>query len=107
MIAAVERVAVEFDRLNGLGCGNGGPGVQVWPAAAGIPQSVDVNVPGSTDVRSSLMFGAAANVMKPGNGPDIVGISRMDPAVLLRPANEPVLPLLLTAKAPFGGPAGG
>jgi len=109
VIDATDRLADPFERLNGFGCGNGAPGVQVWPAAGAAKQSVDVNDPGSTDVRSSLMFGAAAKVMKPGiEEPGVVELrSMMVPAVLLRPEKEPELPLLLTVKAPSGGPAGG
>lgn len=81
--------------------------MQVWPAAGAAKQSVDVNDPASIDVRSSLIVGAEANVMKPVNGPDIGEISRIDPDVLLSAANEPEFPVLLTAKVPFGGPTGG
>jgi len=89
-------------------------GVHVWPAAGGAKQSVDVNDPTSIDVKSSLIVGAEANVRKPTSGangtPGVWTISfrsRIVPVVLLREANDPVLPVLLTTKEPFGGPTGG
>ena len=113
---AVDVVADVFVRSNGFAAPFGnGPGVHVWPDAGAAEQAADEKLPGSIEVRSNRIFGAAVNVMNPASGANgKPGVStrafrsRIVPIVLFREAYEPVLPLLLTTKVPpGGGPTGG